>query len=328
MIGRRAQMGFFRQRGAQNVVLGPKTHGAGIASSRSSRPNAATQGAVISSEGAGEALVFILGANEIASAVAVHIHRTGFVCVMGEDPYPPVIRRLMAFHDVLFGEPVVLDGVSGLRAETTFELLDALANGSRVVVTPLHVSDLIALRMPNILIDARMHKYRVTPDLRGVARLAIGLGPNFCAGGNCDVAIETRPVQAGRIVEFGAIDSADHRPSPLGGVGAQRLVYSDREGLWHTALEIGVRAFKGMMIGRLAGLPVLAPIDGPIRGVARDGSLVPRGVKILEIDPRGRHASWTGIEPRAAKIAGAVARAVRVRRAERASAVSSPRIWH
>jgi xanthine dehydrogenase accessory factor len=328
MIGRRVQMGFFRQKGAQNVVLGPKTHGAGIASSRSSGGDAATEGAMISSEGAGEARVFILGTNEIASAVAVRLHQMGFTCAMGEDPYPPVIRRRMAFHDVLFGEPMVLDGVKGLRAETTFELLDALADGSRVVVTPLHVSDIIALRMPNILIDARMHKYRVTPDLRGVARLTIGLGPNFCAGGNCDVAIETRPEQAGKIVEFGATDSADHTPSPLGGVGAQRLVYSDRDGLWHTALEIGVRAFKGMMIGRLAGLPVRAPIDGPVRGVARDGSLVPRGVKILEIDPRGRHASWLGIEPRAAKIAGAVAHAVRIRQAERAGAVSSPRIWH
>jgi hypothetical protein len=47
----------------------------------------------------------ILGTNEIASAVAVYLHRAGYRVVLSHDPVPPVIRRKMAFHDALFDEP-------------------------------------------------------------------------------------------------------------------------------------------------------------------------------------------------------------------------------
>jgi hypothetical protein len=48
--------------------------------------------------------------------------------------------------------------------------------------------------------------------------------------------------------------------------------------------------------------------------VARDGVFVPEGVKLLEIDPRGRDASWTGIDDRGRKLAAACIKAIRLRR--------------
>ena len=66
---------------------------------------------------------------------------------------------------------------------------------SSVAVTPMQLSDLLALRRIAVLIDARMHKRRVTPDFRFYVGLAVGLGPNFIVGENCDVAIETRPLK-------------------------------------------------------------------------------------------------------------------------------------
>jgi hypothetical protein len=33
-------------------------------------------------------------------------------------------------------------------------------------------------------------------------------------------------------------------------------------------------------------------------GVVRDGIEVPAGVKLFEIDPHGRRATWSGIDPR------------------------------
>jgi hypothetical protein len=52
------------------------------------------------------------------------------------------------------------------------------------------------------------------------------------------------------------------------------------------------------VLGHLSGVPLLAPRDGILRGVARDGSEVPAYVKLVEIDPRGRHAQWTGTDDR------------------------------
>ena len=155
-------------------------------------------------------------------------------------------------------------------------------------------------------------KYQVTPDLRRLARFTIGLGPGFTAGTNCDSAIETRPSKSGRILQQGSTDAADGISRRLGGSGAERFVYSPVPGRWHTPIEIGTRIFKDFIVGHLGGEAVRAPFDGILRGVVRDGTEVPEGVKLLEIDPRGRKASWTGIDSRAKIIANAVTKAISI----------------
>ncbi len=263
-------------------------------------------------------LAVVLGTNEIASAVAVHMHRLGWAVVLSHDPFPPVIRRQMAFYDCLFGDRVALDSVEAERADTALELFGVLDHSSHIAVTPLQFHDLVALRTPEALIDARMQKYRVTPDLRHLARLAVGLGPHFAVGRNCDIAIETKPAHVG-VVQAGETEPADHLAHRLGGVGEERFVYAQRHGLWHTAIDIGVRVFKDFVVGHLDGTPIHAPLDGVLRGVVRDGLQIPAGVKVLEIDPRGRAARWTGIDERSELVASAVARAVRIELAGRAA---------
>lgn len=257
----------------------------------------------------------ILGTNEIASAAAVHLHRAGFGVVMSHDPMLPVIRRKMAFHDALFDdEPVALGGAVARRAETSLDVRTGLARGYSVLVTSLGLLDLIVIGAIDVLVDARMNKYQVTPDLRRLAGLTIGLGPGFCGGANCDVAIETHPAKAGAIVQQGPTDAPDGMPRELGSRRQDRFVRSDVAGRWHTAIEIGTRVYKDFLIGHLGDQPVRAPFDGFVRGVARDGTEVPAGVKLLEIDPRGRNPDWAGIDPLADVIAGAVLKAMSFRR--------------
>ncbi|WP_051079632.1 xanthine dehydrogenase [Methylosinus sp. LW4] len=274
-------------------------------------------------------LAVILGTNEIASAVAVHMNRIGWACVLSHDAFPPVIRRQMAFHDCLYGERITLDGVEAERADSTMELVEILDYTTKVAVTPLQFHDLAAVRTAHALVDARMQKYRATPDLRHLAKVAVGLGPNFAVGHNCDVAIETKPSQAGLIVHEGATEPADHVPNRLGDVGEERFVYSSKPGLWHSAIDIGVRVFKDFVVGHLDGEPVTAPLDGVLRGVVRDGLQIPAGCKLLEIDPRGRSAKWTGIDERSGLVASAVGRAIRIELAKRdATPVEGPFVAH
>ncbi|HUZ90585.1 MAG TPA: xanthine dehydrogenase [Methylocella sp.] len=254
----------------------------------------------------------ILGTNEIASAVAVNLYRSGYSVVLSHDPLPPVIRRKMAFHDVLFDDPVTIAGVGAWRADFGLEILSRPGRSKGVIITELGLLDLIVLRTLDILVDARMQKYQVTPDLRRLARFTIGLGPGFTAGTNCDSAIETRPSKSGRILQQGSTDAADGISRRLGGSGAERFVYSPVPGRWHTPIEIGTRIFKDFIVGHLGGDAVRAPFDGILRGVVRDGTEVPEGVKLLEIDPRGRKASWTGIDSRAKIIANAVTKAISI----------------
>ena len=262
-------------------------------------------------EGRSATFEVILGTNEIASAAAVRLSRDGYRVLMCHDPFPPVIRRGMAFYDVLFDDQVEIDGVPGRRAGTTLEIGEALASGASIAVTELQLSDVIPLRVPDILVDARIQKHRVTPDLRKTAGLSIGLGPNFTAGYNCDVAIETHPAHTGELLAEGATRSSDGVPRYLGGVGRERFVYAARSGVWRTPLDIGARVFKGFVMGRLDGLPVAAPMDGRLRGIARDAVFVPQSVKFIEIDPRGTSASWTGSDERGRTIAEATVTAIR-----------------
>lgn len=258
----------------------------------------------------------ILGCNEIASAVAVHLHRTGHAVALSHDPLRPVIRRGMAFHDALFGDCAVIEEVTAIGIDHGLDIVAEMTGAGRVVATRLSLTDLLAIGGIDTLIDARMHKQAAKPDLRHLAATVVGLGPGFHVGGNCDVAIETRPARNGTILDRGSTDEADGVPARLGGAGRERFVYARDGGHWCTAAEIGQPVRKGAVLGHLEGDAVLAPMDGSLRGIARDGTTMPPGVKVLEVDPRGDAARWTGIDDRGRRIAQAALTAISLRSAD------------
>jgi hypothetical protein len=265
-------------------------------------------------------LAVILGTNEIASAIAVYLSRAGYCVLLSNDPHPPVIRRKMAFHNVLFGDMAQVEGVVAQRVDDGMQILKAARGGARVLVTWLGLLDVLPIRRIDVLIDARLQKHRITPDLRRLARLTIGLGPGFSTSFNCDVAVETRPGKIGLVGRDGWTDAADGVASLLGDVGAERFVYSPFAGRWRTPVEIGTRVYKDLVLGHLADVPIAAPRDGILRGIVRDGSEVPAGVKLVEVDPRARHAQWTGIDERGRAIASATLTAVQRHTARGAAA--------
>jgi xanthine dehydrogenase accessory factor len=269
----------------------------------------------------------VLGTNEIASAVSVYLQRDGWAVLLSHDPYPPVVRRKMAFHDALYDVPVNVEGISAARADSGVDVLKPSADPDRVTVTRLSPLDALGIRSVDVLIDARMQKYRVTPDLRRLARLTIGLGPGFTTNANCDIAVETRPAKNGAILRRGRTDAADGIASRLGDMGMERFVYSQAAGHWRTNAEIGAEVSKDTVLGRLDGVPVLAPLDGVLRGLVRDGTDVPERVKLVEVDPRGNDAQWTGIDQRGRTIAIATLNAIRIHSAQqdRREAQSAPR---
>ena len=266
----------------------------------------------------------ILGTNEIASAVAVQLHRNNFRTVLSHDPQPPVIRRKMAFHDALYDDSVAVEGIGARRADTGLEIRSRLADGSAVTVTELGLLDLIVIQAIDVLVDARMQKYLATPDLRRLGRLSIGLGPGFAIDVNCDVAIETRPGKAGRIIREGCTDQPDGVSQRLGEHAGERFVRAGFTGRWNTAIEIGTRVFKDFVVGHLGNVPVRAPFDGILRGIVRDGTEVPAGAKLLEIDSRGRRASWAGIDERGRLISDAVVEAVSSHKPRAPAAAAHP----
>ncbi len=269
-------------------------------------------------------LAVVLGTNEIASAVAIPLTRDGYSVVMCHDPFPPVIRRAMSFHDALFDDPAEVDGVVGERADCLLEIAAVVSKRERVAVTPLSLTDLLAMRRADVLVDARMQKHRFTPDFRWLAGTTVGLGPKFVVGVNCDIAIETRPIRNGAVIDNGSTEEPDGVSRKLGGVGAQRFVYTQRSGIWRTPIDIGMWIPKGFVVGRHDGVGVHAPLDGFVRGVARDGTFAPEGVKLLEMDPRGRAACWQGTDERGRLIANATFEAINLVKARQSAPKETP----
>ena len=58
------------------------------------------------------------------------------------------------------------------------------------------------------------------------------------------------------------------------------------DGTLQTRAEIGDRLKKGSLIALVGGEEVLAPFDGMLRGLLRDGSAVKSGLKLGDVDPR------------------------------------------
>jgi xanthine dehydrogenase accessory factor len=250
-------------------------------------------------------LAVILGTNEIASAIGVQLHRAGYCVVLSHDPNPPVLRRKMAFHDALFTDFARVGDVIGERVDASMDVFNALRAPRHVLVTWLGLLDLLPVREIDVLIDARMQRRDITPDLRGITRLSIGIGPGFSPAANCDIAIGG--------------------PSQPAEIRAEGFVHSTYEGRWHSAVEIGTRIYKGFAVGHLSGAPVSAPCDGILRGIVRDGSDVPAGAELLEIDPRGRDAQWSGIDQHGQAIAQATLTALEQHvAARRTTGVATP----
>lgn len=264
----------------------------------------------------GKPLAIILGTNEIASAVALHLDRRGYGVAMCHDPAAIVLRRGMAFHDALFGDPAELDGVGAVLAETGPAVLSELARGHGIVVSPLGFTDLMTLGPVDVLVDARMHKHEVKPRLVNLARVAIGLGPGFRPGHNCDAAVETHPARAGEILRDAEAAPADGIAGRLGDRGAERFAVAPHAGRWLTRLEIGQRVFRGFIVGQIGASLLTSPLDGIVRGLARDGSELTDGARVLEVDPRGRAARWSGLDPRGDAIGRGTAALADLLRAE------------
>ena len=248
----------------------------------------------------------ILGTNEIASALAVKLRKGGYHVILTHEPCPPVLRRGMAFADALYDDECELDGVRARRADDAVHLAEIAAEDACVAVTQLQLSDLLALRRIQLLIDARLKPASAIPDYRHYVGLSVGLGRHFTVGENCDLAFETPPTHCGAIhhcVAQQPCQSTVARDDPAFTVAPAR-------GVWHTALEIGDLVGRGDLIGRIGDSSVRAPLDGVVVGLARDGLVLAEGSPVAEIARDEAHAC-RGLDPDAKRLAKAALAAIR-----------------
>ena len=261
--------------------------------------------------GAQPAVVVIRGSGDVGSAVAHLLLRSGYGVVVHDVERPAAPRRGMAFADAIFDGACELDGVRARRIDDLVGLAESCAARAEVCVTTAGLGFVLAAVQPAVLVDARMRKREEPEPEMDLAPLTIGLGPNFVAGQTTHLAIETQWGAAlGEVVTAGATRALAGEPRSFDGHGRDRFVYAPAAGRLRTGASIGDRVHAGDVVATIGEEPLLAPLDGILRGLTHDDVPVARGQKVVEVDPRGDVSSAIGIGVRPRRIAEGVLRAV------------------
>jgi xanthine dehydrogenase accessory factor len=239
--------------------------------------------------------ILIRGANDIGSAVAHRLFKAGYPVVIHDIPQPAVTRRKMAFTDAIFDGSTALEGVRALRIDDLSLMETALSSPQFIPVVVEDFSTLLGTLQPAVLVDARMRKRQQPEDQRGLAPLTIGLGPNFIAGENIDLAVETSWGAAlGQVIYQGATLPLRGEPRPLAGHARDRYVYAPITGKFYTEFQLGDTVEQGQVVALVDESPLHAPLSGRLRGLTHSGVPVHKGTKVIEVDPRAESADTTG----------------------------------
>lgn len=254
-------------------------------------------------------MVLIRGGGDLASGVGVRLHRSGFQVVITELPEPLVVRRKVSFAEAVHEGLVQVEGVTGKLVEDFSEIKSILLSG---IIPVLIDPDLKCLEVinPDVVVDARMRK-KLPREGKELASLVIGLGPGFIAGENCHAVIETnRGHNMGRVLWQGVPEQDTGIPGSVQGYSSERVLRTPVDGVLQTRVEIGDRLKKGSLVALVGEEEVLAPFDGILRGLLRDGTAVKAGFKIGDVDPREDPNLYKLISDKSRAIGGGVLEAI------------------
>jgi len=229
---------------------------------------------------------------------------------MLEIPHPVAVRREVSFCEAIYEGEKEVEGVSSKFVSKTEEIASVWQAGKiSILVDPDGEKTRRYLR-PDVLVDAIMAKRNLGTRIRK-APLVIGLGPGFCAGKDVHAVIETkRGHDLGRVYLKGTAEPDTGIPGNIGGYTVERVLRTMKKGVFHPQKRIGDRVNKGSVVAVVEDYPVVARINGVVRGLIRDGVEVEKGMKVGDIDPRGKRESCYTISDKARAIGGGVLEAI------------------
>jgi xanthine dehydrogenase accessory factor len=252
--------------------------------------------------------VVLRGGGDLATGVALRLVRAGVKVIITELAKPVSVRRTVCFSEAVYEGSWTVEGVTATRCDSLAEAEAAAAGGGvPVIVAPSLVS--LFSRPLDVVVDARLAKQ--SPEIgRSAASLVIGLGPGFVAGEHCHAVVETkRGHTLGRVYWSGA--ALPDTATPEG--DARRVLRAPLDGPLAARAAIGETVHAGQVVAEVAGAPVASPFDGVLRGLIRDGTVVARGLKVGDVDPRGLREHCFLVSDKALAVGGGVLEAILTR---------------
>ena len=228
--------------------------------------------------------VIIRGAGDIATGIALRLHRARVRVAMTDLDRPTAIRRTVCFSQALVLGVYTVEGVTARRAEAA-EVPALLASGI-VPVLADPAGACIPLLKPDGVVDAILAKKNLGTKITD-APVVVAVGPGFTAGEDCHAVVETmRGHTLGRVYTSGTALPNTGVPGLIGGFSGERVLRAPADGTFHPLREIGDVVHEGDVAATVAGTPMVCTLDGVLRGILPEGTPVFRGMKAGDIDPR------------------------------------------
>jgi len=270
-------------------------------------------------------LVIVRGGGDIATGTIYKLYKCGFRVFVLEVEKPSAIRRNVAFSEAVYEGHKTVEDVTCHLAESLEEVLTMLKDGKLTMMVDPKGECINELK-PLAVVDAILAKKNLGTN-RDMADIVIGLGPGFMAGesdteADVHAVIETmRGHSLGRIIYEGSAIANTGIPAVVGGFGKERVIKSPAKGILKNRKHIADVVNKGDVIAMIEEIgadnildketPVIATIDGILRGMIRDGYPVTEGFKIADIDPHVEELeNCFTISDKARCIAGGVLEAI------------------
>jgi xanthine dehydrogenase accessory factor len=255
-------------------------------------------------------VVLIRGAGEMASAVAHRLHQSHFKICMLEVSQPLAVRREVSFCEAIYDGEKEVEGVRAKLILKPEQIQSVWKRGKIPLLVDPDLKKTKHFLKPDVLIDAIMAKKNLGTQIND-APLVIGLGPGFTAGKDVHIVIETnRGHHLGKVIRNGTAEPNTGIPGDIGGYAVQRVLRTMKKGIFHPYKEIGDRVNKGSVVAVVDDFPVIAEISGVVRGLLREGVEVKKGMKVGDIDPRGKKELCFTISDKARSIGGGALEAI------------------
>ncbi len=252
-----------------------------------------------------EIKVLIKGGGDIGSGVAWRLHQCRFRVIITEIAQPIAVRRKVSFCEAVYDGQTMVEGVEALLVHEVHEIQSVWDQGKIPVLKDPSCESRNIIK-PEVLVDAIMAKKNLGTALND-APLVIALGPGFKVGRDATFVVETiRGHDMGRLLTNGLAQPGTGVPGPVHGITIERVFRAPADGQWQNNMGIGDLVSKDDLIGSVDDLPVKAKIDGVIRGLIRPGVIVTKGIKLGDIDPRGRKELCYTISDKNLAVSGGV----------------------
>lgn len=255
-------------------------------------------------------IIIVRGGGDLASGTINRLYNMGFKVLVLEIENPNFIRRKVCYGQAAYEGEFLLEGVVSKRADSLEEIKNIWAEEKIPVYVDPCMKILSELK-PIAVVDAIIAKKNLGMK-KNIAPITIALGPGFEAGRDVDAVIETqRGHNLGRIIFEGFAAENTGIPGIIKGYGKERVIHAPVSGKLKIVRDIGSVVKKDEIIAYIDEVPVYASLTGLIRGMIRDGSIVEKGLKISDIDPREEELkNCYTISDKARTISGGVAEAL------------------